>query len=402
MHSKYVPSEKSIALFAIESYDSVHELPKDVWSRLTQNIFYSSTEHLAILEKVQKENILFYYVLVRKSTEYVAAFYFQYLNFSMDNAINSWRNKNEAKCSVLYPLLWMAKGMNLPLLQSGNVFITEDNGWFFSPELCDTDKINIVNEVTSHLTYVIPSRKSTYFMLSGWESAAQAGSLTLEGYHPLETEPNLVLNIPLTWNTFDDYVSRMSSKYRQRVRKVMQASCGLEIKNMSLDEIIDSEEVLLELYANVAQKASFNMAWLSKGYFSEYKKLYGEGFDVKGYWHNGDLVGFTSSFCTTQEQYVHFIGIDYSVNEQIPLYHRMLFEFVRESISQRHKKVFLGRTATEIKTTIGAQPVSMTNFIKVQKSLYKCVLPKVLMKFGAKPYIVRSPFKQLDEMTVEV
>lgn len=380
--------------YTIETYLSVNELPVEAWDSLIGDFFYGRKAHLSVVEKVQSDSLKFFYVLVKKEERYIAAMYFQYLNFSMENAVNSWQNKNEQKCSLVYPFLFLAKGKQLPLIQSGNLFCTEDNGLYFSPETCEEEKSSIIQEVVDFLTLYIKGGKNMYFMLTGFP----VNSTLLKDFHPLEIEPNLILNISSSWNTFDDYVSNMSSKYRQRVKKVMKQTDDFVITSLSLEEIETLEETLLKLYRNVAEHASFNMAYLSKGYFVEYKKLYQDQFLVQAYWKDQQLVGFCSSFFIQCEQYVHFIGMDYLFNEKWPLYHRMLFEFVRTSIQRQDVKIYLGRTATEIKTTIGAEPIPAINLIKIQSAFYKCVLPKILNKFGAKPYIVRSPFKTLEQV----
>lgn len=382
----------------IELYRHASMLPKSVWNQLAGVHFYATAEHLQVVEEVHKDQLDFYYILVKKEGAYVAAIYFQYILFSMSNAVNNWKTKNEGKCNVMYPFLYLAKGKNLPLLQSGSVFFTEDDGLYFDEKVCPVERAEILNAVTRFMITKLPNGKNTYIMLSGFESDNIEINNQLEGFHELETEPNLILNIKAYWKNFDDYVTNMSSKYRQRVKKVLKNTVEFEIRTLSQPEIEEREDDLLTLYKNVAEHASFNMALLFKGYLSSMKALYQDDFEVKGFYLEDQLVGFSSTFYTPEEQYVHFVGIDYTVNEEKPVYHRMLIEFVRESIQLGHQRIHLGRTATEIKTTIGAEPVEMVNLIRVEKAWYKCVLPKVLNRFGAKPYIVRSPFKTLEEV----
>ncbi len=398
MSSSQLIAPKGNSLTEVELYRHASMLPESIWNQLAGVHFYATTEHLQVVEEIHKDQLNFYYVLVKKEGEYIAAVYFQYLLFSMSNAVNNWKTKNEGKCAVIYPFLYLAKGKQLPLLQSGSVFCTEDNGLHFLPEMDEAEKTEILNVVTRYMIQVLPNGKNTYIMYSGFEPLQDEINTQLEGFLELETEPNLILNLKDNWRNFDDYVANMSSKYRQRVKKVFKGTAGLVIQSLNPEELIAKEDKLLHLYRNVADHASFNMAHLAGGYLSSMKKLYGDDFEVKVFYREGQLVGFSSSFYTRAQQYVHFIGMDYAVNEKIPLYHRMLFEFVSDSIQRRHQQLFLGRTATEIKTTIGAEPVEMVNYIRVEKAWYKCVLPKVLNRFGAKPYIVRSPFKALEEV----
>lgn len=398
MQSSHFLNSHCIGEYEVELLDSASMLPSQIWNELVDNQFYAKKEHLEIIEEVHHNQLEFYYLLVKKDGEYLAALYFQHVIFSMSNAVNNWKTKNEGKCAVIYPFLYLAKGKQLPLLQSGNVFFTEDDGLYFKDNLSEKDKTEILNSVTRLLVQVLPKGKDTYIMFSGFESSLEGSNTQLEGFHELETEPNLILNIKPFWIKFEDYVANMSSKYRQRVNKVFKNTSTVQIQSLELCDLLQMEEELLLLYRNVANHAAFNMAHLSKGYLSSMKQMYGANFEVKVFYLEEKLVGFSSAFYTDTQQNVHFIGLDYSVNEQIPLYHRMLFEFVKESIQLSHGKIYLGRTATEIKTTIGAEPVEMVNYIRVERAWYKCVLPKVLNRFGAKPYIVRSPFKTLESI----
>lgn len=382
----------------IELYTSISMLPASIWNIVAGERFYATAEHLAVIENVHSEQMKFYYVLVRRHGEYIGAVYFQHILFSMSNAVNNWKAKNEGKCAVMYPFLYLAKGKQLPLLQSGSVFCTEDNGMYFSEDITEEEKSDILNAVSRYMIKNIPNGKNTYIMYSGFAQESEKNGL--EDFHELETEPNLILYLKSTWKTFDDYVANLSSKYRQRVKKVLKSTSDIRIHSLTPVELSEMEGELLHLYRNVAEHASFNMALLSAGYLTSMKHLYGDSFEVKAFRLGDTLVGFSSAFYTKDCQHVHFIGLDYSVNETLPLYHRMLFEFVKDSIHHCHEKLYLGRTATEIKTTIGAEPVEMVNYIKVERAWYKCVLPKVLNRFGAKPYIVRSPFKTLEEVPV--
>ena len=52
----------------------------------------------------------------------------------------------------------------------------------------------------------------------------------------------------------------------------------------------------------------------------------------------------------------HFIGIDYSKNKEFAIYPRILNDYVRLGIETKSNQINLGRTASEIKSTLGAKP----------------------------------------------
>src|SRR6185436_1979505 len=50
--------------------------------------------------------------------------------------------------------------------------------------------------------------------------AAAAASLSRFSYRPLETEPNMVLDIPTSWRTYEDYLASLTSRYRKAAKQI--------------------------------------------------------------------------------------------------------------------------------------------------------------------------------------
>ena len=50
------------------------------------------------------------------------------------------------------------------------------------------------------------------------------------GYRPVESDPNMVLEVSPQWRTYDDYLASLNAKYKNAARKVAkdlaQAGCG--------------------------------------------------------------------------------------------------------------------------------------------------------------------------------
>jgi hypothetical protein len=75
------------------------------------------------------------------------------------------------------------------------------------------------------------------------------------------------------------------------------------------------------------------------------------------------------------------------------LYNRILYDNLQFGIEHQLHLVKYGRTATEIKTTVGAKPLAMVNFIKHQNSMINHFVPRVLKLLKAPEFITRHPFK---------
>jgi|GEM_PF-3198258 len=388
-------------VFTVDLFDTIQQVPQEIWDHLIRDHFYAAHAHLSVVEQCHKDQFGTYYFIVSHGDEPIAALYFQLIRFPVINAVRNFKTRERnRKLSWYYPLLYLLRRRQVPLLQSGNVFFTGDNGIYFSDGISDAMKRQILEKVINDEKWERTfSGNIAATMFSSFRKATTLPVYTEFKFHELETEPDLCMSIDAEWMSFDCYVKALSSKYRQRVNKVLSHTRDLRLRPLSAEEIGQAEEQLMALYRNVAQRASFNMALLETGYLTGMKALYGDQFEVIAYYFEDRLAGFSSAFIQGSEKYVHFIGMDYTVNDVYPLYHRMLFEFVRSGIDKACTRLYLGRTATEIKTTIGAQPVEMHNYIRLEKGFLNCFLPSILRNYGARPYIARSPYKQINADT---
>ena len=338
-NTQIIPSFSSDVI-EIERFDHINSIHQNEWNQIAGQYFYAKTDYLSIIEDNQREKMEFVYFLIKVNDKYLAAIYFQYIHFELINAVNNLKEKNENQCSILQSVFSIAKSKQLPLLQSGNIFFTEDDGLYFKKEVTEDLKIKIIESVCNYIRSDKDKGKSTSVVFSGFHQKSEICMDKVNGLYELETEPNLIMKIQSSWGSFDDYMQSMSSKYRQRVKKVYKQTAELKVKVFSESEIIENEADLIQLYKNVANHANFNMAYLNKGYFIAMKRLFQDQFIMKGYYLQGQLVGFTSAFYQNDNQYVHFIGMNYELNESIPLYHRILFEFVKGLFSSLTCAIF--------------------------------------------------------------
>jgi hypothetical protein len=186
----------------------------------------------------------------------------------------------------------------------------------------------------------------------------------------------------------------LSSKYRVRARKVLSVSHNIHQKELSLEDIQSQRTSLEKLYNNVVNHVAFNMATLNIDFFEQMKNLYGEACTMYGYYLNEEMVSFACLFHVDPATlHVHYVGLDYEINKAYKLYNRMLLDFVRFAIEHKVQKVHFGRTATEIKSTIGAEPNPLQAYLKMSNSGVNAVVPYLLKRIKPQEYIARNPFR---------
>jgi len=73
-----------------------------------------------------------------------------------------------------------------------------------------------------------------------------------------------------------------------------------------------------------------------------------------------------------------YIGLDYEYNFDYAVYQKMLYDYVDDAIQNNLKELRFGRTAEEIKSCLGAEPVDMMLYVRHRNSLSNKVIKPVI------------------------
>jgi hypothetical protein len=115
---------------------------------------------------------------------------------------------------------------------------------------------------------------------------------------------------------------------------------------------------------------------------------------VKGYFLNNQLVGFLSAMRNGENLDAHFIGLNYALNKDYAIYPRILNDYVRLGILFGAKRINLGRTASEIKSTLGAKPQDLTCYTRHKRPFVNSLISPFLKNVKIKSFKEHAPFKQ--------
>ncbi|MES2411568.1 MAG: hypothetical protein V4535_09015 [Bacteroidota bacterium] len=163
---------------------------------------------------------------------------------------------------------------------------------------------------------------------------------------------------------------------------------------MFLGDIVLLENRIYELYYHVAKNAPFNTFFLAKNHFTSFKKQCGDKFILVGYFLNNELVGFHTLLLNGDTLETYFLGYDELVQREKMLYLNMLYNMTKYGIENQFAKIIFGRTALEIKSSVGAEPVMMSGFIYHNNKLIDNYFDKIFPRL--EPSLVwqqRHPFK---------
>jgi hypothetical protein len=212
-------------------------------------------------------------------------------------------------------------------------------------------------------------------------------------YHPIDTQPNMIMEIPSSWGGLEGYLSAVKSKYRVRAKKALEMASVLEKRELGLEEIEANEELLHSLYLKVVEDVGFNLFILHPRYFSELKRNLKEHFHLWVYVKGEDIIGFYTVLEDGDILDAHFLGYDPEVNHQYKLYMHMLLSMIDFAATHQFRQLQLSRTATEIKSSVGAEGVKMWAYMRHPWPLLNGWVPRIYSFF--KPdlsWVPRQPF----------
>jgi hypothetical protein len=366
-----------------------------------RNLFLSSN-FLRTLHNGITEGYQYRYVIVFEEKIPLAIAFLQVINFSADllgDLVVKQLNVLKSRRANFFSRYVSANKdlVIFRLLTLGNNFISGDHGITFVKEVAIEEKFSIINFIVKEVASQekLRGRISAILIKDFFDKPdPHENKLVQNKFLEFAVEPNMVVKIPEQVKTLPEYISLFSKKYRKRTRDIFKSFEGAVCKELNSDEIEMWNSTLYSLYLQVYERAKFKLVRLHPNYFSDVKKSFREKFVVRGVFYEDKLIGFQSAFVLDDYQLeAHFIGIDYEYNSRFELYQNILFGFIQLTIQYGKQELNLGRTATEIKSTVGAKPVNLFCYVKPQNSVSRLILQPFISFLQPGQWTPRNPFR---------
>jgi hypothetical protein len=393
--------------YQVHLFGTFDEAPVSFRSMLfSQKNIFLTPSYLKALEDSKPADLHFAYACVEKKGQPAAFLYFQVLRIQLDDAGSFLNPKYFGKA-----LAGLEKGSRNVLLKNlyaspvfimfcGNVFLSGEHGIYVNKTI---DHAGLEDSLPS-LMDEITARAGENGRIAGivikdfYEAGRPAiPFLEKEGYRKFFFEPNMIMNLPKEWLSFEDYLNELSSKYRVRAKNVLKKSAEIRIKEFSEKDIRQNAAKIDVLYRNVHHKAAVHFSEVNAAYFAAMKKYLDIHFTFKGFYLGETLVGFSSAVFAAGHFEAHLVGINYEFNKSHSLYPLMLYDYVEEAIRNKMPVISFGRTALEIKSTVGAKPVPLYCYISLMKPLSVKMLAPFFDLSVAEDLVVRDPFREKGE-----
>ena len=344
------------------------------WDLLAINNIFLSKNYLEALEKAAPTNMTCHFIGVFRGTELVAIALSQFLDL---NAIDCYGNKNPIRHLSLKNYLF--RKYSSKILVMGNNMLSGQNAFAVSATASIPDVLHCLSSAADALKANFKTKGIDIHITTFKDfQSTEIEDFKIPAFKEdlrFSVQPNMVLALSNKWKTEQDYVNAMSKKYRTQFKRSRTKAMGIEKRELGLEEIKEQEDKLQELYLHVASNAPFNTFYLPKQHFSVLKEKLLSDFMLVGYFLDEQLIGFKTMIRNGEVLDTYFLGYDDSIQKEKMLYLNMLYDMTSHAIHNGFSKIIFGRTALEIKSSIGARPEEMVGLMKHSNKLINRFLP---------------------------
>lgn len=353
--------------FSFSYHKSVDDIREILDHFGAKDVFFESPFHKA-LEEYPPNGMHFRYVLLWLHGEPKSMLYFQLkkinLRESLDGSFQENGNQVINKIKKFFTGL-----LNFYTLVNGNMLQTGRYGQYLTPEIAERLTFSLYQKIVSIVKNNLKKENLSpaAILLKDYYTHEKISEDDCKefGYSAFSVQPNMRVEIRENWNSVDDYMGEMKSKYRVRTRRTLKKLDGIYKRALNLEDLLLYEDTMHRLYKFIADQASFNLFILNPKYFYGLKKHLQDKIQIIGYFLDDKMVGFYTIIYNYDTLDAHFLGYDSEHNREYHLYHNMLYDLLFEAIIKKKKHLDLSRTAMEIKSSIGADPFEMFLYLKV-------------------------------------
>ena len=369
------------------------------WDTLAADNLYLSSTYLNLVEDFGPIGFSFYYVIVYAAGEPVGIVYCQRkrIILSKDFRLHTHEGDSLWERLKVSGTKFLFSFVRHDILICGNVILTGEYG--FKTTLNAEQDANLIPAVLEKVRQHIRSEervsvKSTLVKDFYIEGPLRQRKFGHSAFHAFKVQPDMVVSIREEWQGYADYLSAVKSKYRVKFKKVNKKGAALEFRAMDAAMADNYSSQMYKMYEKTAARASFSLFLLGERYFSELKKTLGDKLSLTGVFLGDELVAFFTLIKIGKIADAHFLGYDVKLNSQYQIYFNILLLLVEQAIEMKASHLNLSRTALEIKSSVGAEPLEMNVHFRYHNGLIQKLIPQIMKTYVPEDdWLQRKPFK---------
>jgi predicted N-acyltransferase len=371
-------------------YTEANAIPQE-WDAIAEQNIFLSRRYLAVLEKSSPDNMKCHFIGLFNNGVLCGIALSQYINLSkIDTFIQ------EKKSFSLKDYLFNKFSSHILII--GNNTLTGQNAFLLTNGISEPEALSLLKKALDSLKMKYRRRCIFINLLSikdfNTEELPNFEQAGFKDYYTFCTQPNMVFSIRENWQSIDDYLADLSTKYRTQYNRARKKAEGIEKRKLDGSDIKQHESRINSMYLTVAGNASFNTFHLPKNHFEVFKQELGDDFLFYGYFLDDKFVGFNTLIKNGTDMDTYFLGYDASVQKEKMLYLNMLYDMVGYAIKKQFKHIIFARSAMEIKSSVGAVAEEVYGIIRHTNPIINIFTEKLFKFYDPKiEWKVRSPFK---------
>ena len=342
-------------------FDSVTEIPRDVWGNIADAPFGLRYSHLFANELSLNDQIRFWYAVFWKNNMPVGIAQFQLFRLDVRSFVTKQTPHLISRVEGrLKELLHRSLGLSkIWVLVCGDLYSTAPHGvWFRSTVPVQSQWLALMLALRVVKSWSDEQVQTDLIVIKDFDDsnippinlAAQAS------FHMVRTDPNMVLRLRPDWFGFDDYLGAINSKYRRRISHALELGKEVVARLLVETELARYSDKIDQLHHNVYMRSEIRTAQVPNAYFLRMSRYSMGRYRVRGYFLNHELIAFVSYFKSESGIQTQYLGMDYAISERLGLYQYILIDLVRHAIEESAPELEFGRTAQDIKAGVGALP----------------------------------------------
>lgn len=364
--------------------DQIGSLHPARWDRATGGAsLFLGREYLQALESAAPANLSPRYALICRGDEPVAAVAAQVVEVQGRRAVKEGDPGLAKK---------MVAGLQARMLVCGNLLSWGCHGAAFAP---GTERDPVWPAVAEALYRIRRADRllgdADLVVVKDLEDN-DGEALRPYSYRPVDTEPDMVLDLPASWKRFEDYLAGLTSSYRSSAKKVgkeiEKGGCRVE----RLDPGSHAERIHA-LYLEVHENAALRPVTLSPAYLPALARALGDRFRCAAIRRGEELLGFAVTLRDGDTAVGYTMGMDKGVAADLPLYVRLLHAVIEDAIAMGCRRLSLGRTALDPKARLGARPKPLRVWVRHRHPLLNVLMRGLLGSIPHQEAPERNPFK---------
>jgi predicted N-acyltransferase len=341
-------------------FNSSSELP-DTWDDVAQKSLFLQSAYLRALENSTPDNISCQFIGVFQDEELVATVMLQQVDLAK---LAGFGNRDRGIINSIRNFLFKRFASKLAIV--GNNMLTGQHAISFGP---DANQSAILNSLKQHIFAFAPTHHMHVFKDFEEHEKPFFDQDIFQKSLLFSSQPAMILELNSSWDHEADYVQALTKKYRDQYKRARKKAEGIEKRQLSAEEIWGMQVEIHKLYQHVADNAPFNTFFLTKNHFYSLKKELGQNFRFYAYFDHGRLIGFNTLIQHHETLETYFLGYDEKIQREKMLYLNMLYDMVGCGIKNGFTCINFGRTALEIKSSVGAKPKQLFGWMNHQNTL---------------------------------